>query len=200
MPPSSADVSVEQYLAQQSDEVRAALEKIRRTVRSLVPDAEERISYGMPTFFAGKALLSYAERGKHCSIHPWSGTTLKAFRDDLKDFSTSAGTVRFTPDHPIPAPLLKRIITARLKEIHSGIPRPALRSAAIALPKLAAPAQRALAGVKIATLKDLRSWRETDVAELHGMGPNAMKTLRTAMTAAGFKFKRAPLNKKGRKV
>lgn len=182
--------TVEEYLSRQTKEVRAAFDRIRRSVKKVVPDATERISYGMPTFFVEKALLGYSARAEHCSIFPWSGVTLKAFQEELKDFSTSAGTVRFTPDHPIPVKLLERIITARLSEIRSGIPRTALRSNAIALPKLAAPARRALAAAKIATLKDLRRWKENDIAEMHGMGPNAMTALRAAMKAAGFVYKK----------
>lgn len=181
--------TVEEYLSRQPKEVRAAFERIRRTVKTVAPDATERISYGMPTFFVEKALLGYAAHTEHCSIFPWSGLTLKGFREELKDFSTSAGTVRFTPDRPIPVKLLERIILARLGEIRSGIPRTALRSDAIALPKLAAPARRALAAAKIATLKELRRHREAEIAALHGMGPNALAALRAAMKAAGFSFK-----------
>lgn len=58
------------------------------------------------------------------------------------------------------------------------------------LPKLAAPAQRALAGAKIANLSQLAAKSEAEVAALHGMGPNALATLKTAMKAAGLAFKR----------
>lgn len=183
--------TVDEYLSRQPKEVRAAFERIRRTVKTVAPDATERISYGMPTFFVEKALLGYAAHAEHCSIFPWSGLTLKGFREELKDFSTAAGTVRFTPDHQIPAALLKRIVTARLHEIRSGMTRDDVKRSAYALPEgLGAPAERALSSARITTLKDLKKWREADVAELHGIGPKALKGLLAALKNAGMSYKK----------
>jgi uncharacterized protein YdhG (YjbR/CyaY superfamily) len=183
--------TVEEYLSRQPKEVRAAFERIRRTVKKVAPDATERISYGMPTFFVEKALLGYASQAAHCSIFPWSGLTLKGFRDELKDFSTSAGTVRFTPDHPIPVKLLERIIAARLAEIRTGMTRDDVKRSAYALPKgLSAPAERALSGARILTLKDLKKWREAEVAALHGLGPKTLKALSAALKSAGMSYRK----------
>jgi uncharacterized protein YdhG (YjbR/CyaY superfamily) len=183
--------TVEEYLSRQPKEVRAAFERIRRTVKNVAPDATERISYGMPTFFVEKALLGYAAHTDHCSIFPWSGLTLRAFRNELNGFSTSAGTVRFTTDHQIPATLLKQIVTARLAEIRTGMTRNDVKRSANALPDgLSAPAARALSGAKITSLKDLRNWKEADLAKLHGIGPKALKGLRVALKNAGMSYKK----------
>ncbi|KAB2922599.1 MAG: hypothetical protein F9K22_11135 [Bacteroidetes bacterium] len=183
--------TVAEYLSRQPKDVRAAFERIRRTVKSVAPEASERISYGMPTFFVEKALLGYAAHAKHCSIFPWSGLTLRTLRDELSDFSTSAGTVRFTPERPIPAALLKRILKARLAEIRSGMTRTAVNRAWSELPEgLSAPARRALAGAKITTLKELRSRKEPEIAALHGMGPKALAQLRAALKKAGLAYKK----------
>ncbi len=183
--------TVDEYLSRQTKEVRAAFERIRRTVKKVAPDATERISYGMPTFFVEKALLGYAAHAEHCSIFPWSGLTLKGFREELKDFSTAAGTVRFTPKKQIPAALLKRIVSARLAEIRSGMTRDDVKRSAYALPQgLSAPAERALSGARITTLKDLKQWRESDVAKLHGIGPKALKGLHEALKKSGMSYKK----------
>lgn len=183
--------TVKEYLDSQPKEVRAAFERIRRIVKKVAPEATERISYGMPTFFVEKALFGYAAHAEHCSIFPWSGLTLKAFRDELKVFSTSAGTVRFTPDHQIPPKLLKRIVTARLHEIRSGMTRNDVKRSANALPDgLSAPAQRALSAARIMSLKDLRQWREADVAALHGLGPKTLTALRAALKSAGMSYRK----------
>jgi uncharacterized protein YdhG (YjbR/CyaY superfamily) len=183
--------TVEEYLSRLPKDVRSSFERIRRTVKKIAPDATERISYGMPTFFVEKALLGYAAHAKHCSIFPWSGLTLRAFRSDLEGFSTSAGTVRFTPDRQIPTLLLKRIISARLLEIRSGMTRNDVKRSANSLPdRLGAPAQRALSGAHIASLKDLQKWREEDVAKLHGLGPKTLTALRAAMKSAGMSYKK----------
>lgn len=183
--------TVDEYLSRQPKDVRAAFERIRRIVKQAAPDAKERISYGMPTFFVEKALLGYAAHAEHCSIFPWSGLTLRAFRSELAEFSTSAGTVRFTPDRQIPAPLLKRIVSARLLEIRTGMTRNDVKRSANALPdRLSAPAQRALGSARIASLKDLQKWREEDVAKLHGLGPKTLTALRAALKSAGMKYKK----------
>lgn len=183
--------TVDEYLSRLPKVVRSAFERIRRTVKKVAPDATERISYGMPTFFVEKALLGYAAHAEHCSIFPWSGLTLRAFRSELEGFSTSAGTVRFTPDHQIPAPLLEQIVTARLQEIRTGMTRNDVKRSAVALPdRLSAPALRALRSARIASLKDLQKWREADLAKLHGLGPKALTALRAAMKSAGMTYKK----------
>lgn len=187
--------TVDEYLSALPRDVRTALQKIRTQVKKLVPSATEKISYGMPTFFTHRALVGYAAHTGHCSFYPWSGTTLKKFTKELSGFETSAGTVRFTVDRPIPAALIKKIVQARLVEhaekdsVHPNkniTPREGFEH----LAGVAAPARRALSGASIRTLADLAKRREKEVAELHGMGPKALGILRVEMKRAGLSFKK----------
>jgi uncharacterized protein YdhG (YjbR/CyaY superfamily) len=92
---------------------RRCLEAVRRCVHGLLPDVEEVIAYGIPTFrYRGKNLLHMSSSKNHCSLHPGS-EVIVAFASDLADFKTSKGTIRFTERHEIPTELLARIIRAR---------------------------------------------------------------------------------------
>jgi uncharacterized protein YdhG (YjbR/CyaY superfamily) len=109
--------TVEEYLKDVPAEKLAALEKLRKTIRSVVPNAEEYISYGMPTFrYRGRGLVSYAAFKDHCSLFPLNSTLIKTYAEDLEDFKTSKGTIQFLVDSPLPASLVKKIIKARMKE------------------------------------------------------------------------------------
>jgi uncharacterized protein YdhG (YjbR/CyaY superfamily) len=111
--------TVEEYLAAQTPGHRAALERLRKTIRATLPkDAEEKISYGMPAFYVGpgRPVCYYSAFKNHMSLFPGSSATLKRFSKELKGFKTGAGTVQFTVDDPLPATLVKKIIKARLEE------------------------------------------------------------------------------------
>lgn len=109
--------AIDDYLALQSPLKRKALENLRRIIRSTAPKAEECISYSIPAFRLGKILVGFAAGADHCSFYPMNGSTVQAFASELKGFSTSKGTIRFTPEHPLPAALVRRIVKARLAEI-----------------------------------------------------------------------------------
>jgi uncharacterized protein YdhG (YjbR/CyaY superfamily) len=108
--------SVDDYLASVSPEQRAALERLRRTIRSAAPKAEECISYGIPTFrVGGRMLVSFGAASKHCSLYA-GAHPIKVHRRELADYSLSKGTIRFQPDKPIPAALVRKLIKTRLAE------------------------------------------------------------------------------------
>lgn len=108
--------NVEAYLARLPEDQRAALRNLRATVRRAAPDAEEVISYGMPVFRQDGVLVYYAAFRDHCSFFPASGATLRKFAGELKPFVAGKGTLHFTPEHPLPATLVTRIVKARIAE------------------------------------------------------------------------------------
>ena len=120
----------DEYLAALPDAQRAALEKLRRTIRAVVPKAEECISYQLPAFcLDGKVLVLFGATAKHCSLFPGSGTAVSAHKDDLKGYSTSKGTIRFDADKPLPASLVRKIVKYRIAE-NAAQQRPAADVAA----------------------------------------------------------------------
>ncbi len=99
------------------EEKRTCLEKLRAAIRAAAPRAEECISYGLPTFcLDGKPLVAIQATAHHCAFYPLSGTTIEAHKDELKDYDTSKGTIRFQADHPLPAALVRRLVQARIRE------------------------------------------------------------------------------------
>ena len=113
----SASISeVEDYLAVVSPEARATLEKLRQTIKAVVPNAVEVISYQVPTFkLDGRMLVSYAAFKNHCSFFP-GAAPIKAHQDELKSYQTSKGTIRFATGKPLPAALVKKLVRTRIKE------------------------------------------------------------------------------------
>ena len=109
--------SVDEYLARVSEDKRAALEKLRGMIRSLVPKAEECLSYGLPAFrLNGRPLIALGAAEHHCALYPMSSTTIKMHQKELKHYETSKGTIRFQPDKPLPAALVEKLVKARLAE------------------------------------------------------------------------------------
>jgi len=105
----AAVTTVDAYLAALPPAQRAALEHLRQVILSAAPGAVEGISYGIPTFkVKGKDFAHLAAASKHLSFHP--GDVLGTFGAELAAFSTSKGTVRFTPERPIPDDLVRRIV------------------------------------------------------------------------------------------
>ena len=106
---------VDKYLAAVPEPARTTLNKVRAAIKSAAPpEATEAISYGIPAFKYKGLLVAYAAFAKHCSFFPASGSLLKEFAEDLKGFPCSKGTIRFAPDKPLPAALIKKLVKARV--------------------------------------------------------------------------------------
>ena len=111
---------VEAYLANRPEDQRKALQHLREVIRAAAPDAVEVMSYGVPALRAGpkgKVLIGYAGMKAHCGLYVFEGDLVARFAPKLAGFSTDKGTIRFTPDHPLPDALVTEIVTARLAEI-----------------------------------------------------------------------------------
>jgi len=108
--------NIDQYIAGFPDEVQEILEKIRMTIRKVVPDAKEKISYAIPTFTVdGKYLIYFAGYKNHVSIYPAPRGSEK-FKEELAKYEGGKGTVRFPLDKPIPYGLIKRIVQFKVRE------------------------------------------------------------------------------------
>ena len=107
---------VDEYLASIPKEQRAVLEKLRRTIRSVAPKATEKISYQMPTFTYNGPLVAFAAFKEHCSFFPMNSSLIQKHKDELKPYSTAAGTIRFTVEKPLPVSLVKKLVKIRVKE------------------------------------------------------------------------------------
>jgi uncharacterized protein YdhG (YjbR/CyaY superfamily) len=109
-PPAKAEKpkTHDDYLAAVSDDKRAALEELRKSIKAAAPEAEECISYQLPAFrLNGKLLVAYGAAKNHCAFYP--GSVVKALEDEFNDYDTSKGTIRFPADKPLPPALELRI-------------------------------------------------------------------------------------------
>jgi uncharacterized protein YdhG (YjbR/CyaY superfamily) len=113
----STSTTVDEYLAGLSDDKKDALEKLRATIRAAAPGAEEYIAYQLPAFrLDGKPLVAFGATATHCAFYPMTGTTVDAFKEELKGYETSKGTIRFQAAKPLPATLVRKLVKARIAE------------------------------------------------------------------------------------
>ncbi len=105
------------YLAALGEEQRAALGKLRKTIRAAAPKAEEGISYGLAAFrLEGRPLVGLGASAKHCAFYLMSGSTVADHAAELKGYDTSKGTIRFPASKPLPAALVRKLVKARIAE------------------------------------------------------------------------------------
>jgi uncharacterized protein YdhG (YjbR/CyaY superfamily) len=111
--------TIDEYLSHLAPPQRSALEKLRRTIKSIIPRAEECISYQLPAFrLDGKVLVWFGAAANHCAFYP--GGIVDGFKSELADYQTSKGTIRFQPDHPLPATLIRKLVKARIARSAAG--------------------------------------------------------------------------------
>jgi uncharacterized protein YdhG (YjbR/CyaY superfamily) len=109
--------SVDEYLAALSPDQRAALQKLRKVIRAVAPEAEERISYQLAAFrLHGKMLVAIGATANHCAFYLMSATTVAAHERELEKYDTSKGTIRFQAAKPLPAALVRKLLKARIAE------------------------------------------------------------------------------------
>ena len=112
---------VDQYLANVEEPKRATLQKLRETLRELLPDAEEVISYGMPGFrLNGKVIAGFAAFRNHLAYLPHSGSTFAELKTELAGYRSTEGSLHFPIDKPLPKALVKKLIAVRLRQIKQG--------------------------------------------------------------------------------
>jgi uncharacterized protein YdhG (YjbR/CyaY superfamily) len=111
---SSSDV--DDYLAAVPEQPRAALQKLRETIRAAAPKAPERIGYGIPMFYQQGPLVGLGASKNHCSFYVMSPAVMDSHKDELTAYDTSKGTIRFPADSPLPAALVRKLVDARIEE------------------------------------------------------------------------------------
>jgi uncharacterized protein YdhG (YjbR/CyaY superfamily) len=109
---------IDSYLAKLEEPKRTTLQNLRETIHSVIPDAEEGISYGMPAFrLHGRVVAGFAAFKNHLSYVPHSGSVLSELPEDVAGYVTSQGALQFPIDEPLPRALVMKLIAVRLKEV-----------------------------------------------------------------------------------
>jgi uncharacterized protein YdhG (YjbR/CyaY superfamily) len=116
----SAD-QVDSYLRDLEEPKRTTLQKLRRTILEIAPEAEEVISYRVPAFrLQGKVIAGFAAFKNHLSYLPFSGSVLGQVADELEGYARTKSSLHFPVDRPLPKALVKKLITVRLAD--AGLP------------------------------------------------------------------------------
>lgn len=107
--------SIEEYVALFPPNVQAILREIRRVIKEAAPEAEEKVSYRMPTFYLNGNLVHFAAHTNHIGFYP-TPSGIEAFKDELSSYKWAKGSVQFPLDRPMPFDVIKRIVEFRVKE------------------------------------------------------------------------------------
>lgn len=107
--------NIDEYIAGFSPEVQTILNNIRAIVKELVPEATEKISYQMPTYYLNGNLVHFAAFKRHIGFYP-TPSGIEAFQEELSKYKGAKGSVQFPLDQPIPYDLIRRIVQYRLEE------------------------------------------------------------------------------------
>lgn len=107
--------TVDEYILQFPNEVQGILQELRRLVKDTAPEAEEKISYQMPTYYLYGNLVHFAAYKNHIGFYP-APTGIEAFKDELSNYKGAKGSVQFPISKPIPFDLIKKIVEFRVIE------------------------------------------------------------------------------------
>lgn len=111
--------NVDEYLAAAPEEARAALAKLRKTIRAAAPKATEVISYQIPAYKHHGLLVGFAALKDHCTFHIMSTEVTRAHASELKGYKIGKASIRFIPGNPLPTALVRKLIRARIAENES---------------------------------------------------------------------------------
>lgn len=213
----NAPFNVDQYITGFPKQTQAILTRLRATIKKAAPDAEEKISYGIPTFVLKGNLVHFGGYKDYIGFYP-TPSGVEAFKKELSVFEGAKGSIKFPIGQPLPLDLISKIVKFRVEENLRKAGTKTKRTLRVCpnghkyykstdcptcpvceqerkpsdelLSLISAPARRALENKGIATLQQLSKYSEAEILSLHGMGPASMPTLRTALKAAGLAFKK----------
>lgn len=110
--------SIDDYLRTVPEDRRTALENLRAKIRSIVPDAQECISYRIPAFrLHGAVIAGFCATVKGCSYLPFSGSTLKTLARDLGSYEQTKSSLHFSAEKPLPTVLVRKLLKTRMREV-----------------------------------------------------------------------------------
>src|ERR1700704_4333593 len=108
--------NVDEYLQSLPEVVQGTLKKVRQTIKAAAPKADEVISYQIPMYKFNGPLVAFAAFPGHCSLFVINKNILKMFEKELQSYKTAGTTIHFTPDKPLPAGLIQKIVKTRIRE------------------------------------------------------------------------------------
>jgi len=107
--------TIESYISLQPEDIQWILQKLRQVIKEEAPEATEKISYQMPTFYLNGNLVHFAAQKHHIGFYP-APSAIEAFMEELSPYKTSKGAIQFPLDKPIPFDLVRRMVRYRVEE------------------------------------------------------------------------------------
>lgn len=210
----SESSSIDSYIQTFPPATIKVLQEVRNHIRKLVPEAEEAMKYGIPTFVYHGNLVHFGGYKNHIGFYP-GAEGIEQFKDEFTNYEWSKGAVQFPLTKPMPLKLITRIVKFRIEQNLAKATRKNRRvcpnghtyiktSDCPTCPKceaaqkptsgfmstLSAPARRALENQGIKTIKQLSKYSTQQILELHGMGKASIPKLQQALKEAGLTFKK----------
>lgn len=176
--------NVNDYIKGAPKDVQERLNELRKLIKKVAPTAEERISYSMPFYDYHGRLVYFAHAKGYVGLYI-PPPIIFEHQKVLASYTTTKSAIHLPNTKPLPATLIKKLIVARMKHNESKTEK----TTSDFPDKLANPALRALRNAKIFNLKDLSNHTEKELAKFHGIGPNGIKLLKTALQAKKLSFK-----------
>lgn len=167
---------------------------MRKSILEIIPQAEEVVSYGMPAFeFNGNIVAGILHAKNHVGYYPFSGSVLRLFPKELKNFSHTKSAIHVPVDKPLSKTLIKKLIRARISQcpVKTGKIDTSKYSKLDGYWKslgIAAPARRGLVDNNVLKLSDLKKWAESDFMKIHAMGPKASAIVKREMRRKKISF------------
>lgn len=206
--------NVDEYIADFPKKIQNVLKQIRKTIRTAAPEAEEKISYAMPTFFLKGNLVHFAAFRNHIGFYSVPSGN-QAFREELSVYKGAKGSVQFPLDQSMPLDLISKIVKFRVKEnLEMAKKKKTLRTCKNGhkyykssdcptcpvcekykkpeegiLSLLSAPARRALENNNIVSVQQLSELSEKEILSFHGLGKTSIPILKEVLAKNGLKFK-----------
>lgn len=169
---------------------KSELLELRDALLSFLPDAEEVLKYGIPTFVLwGKPICGILANKHHLSLYPFSGQVLGKIPEITSNYEITDGAWHIPYGKKVSKKHLGLVINARISSEEIQIAKSKANDIWLQL-KIAAPARRALQQNGFKSLKDLGKITKNQLSELHGMGPTSVSKIENAMKAANLKFKK----------
>jgi uncharacterized protein YdhG (YjbR/CyaY superfamily) len=204
---------IDSYISTFPENAQELLNIVRKTIHEAAPEATEKISYAMPTFYLEGNLVHFAGYKNHIGLYP-APSALDEFKEEISQYKNSKGAVQFPLDKPIPADLITKIVKYRVGENLAAAKKKKHRICKNGheyykssdcptcpecekenkpksgfMAKLSAPASRALKNNGITDLKHLSKFTEKEILELHGIGKTAIPILKAELAVIELKFR-----------
>ncbi|PSR52782.1 hypothetical protein AHMF7605_04210 [Adhaeribacter arboris] len=206
--------NIDQYIQDFPPEIQERLQQLRTTIREITPEAEEKISYGIPTFYLQGNLVHFGAYKNHIGFYP-APSGIQAFQEELATYEGGKGTIKFPLNKPLPVDLIKKIVAYRVeKNLEKATSKKNLRTCRNGhkyykssdgptcpiceqerkpqddfLSLLVAPARRALENKGITNIQELSKYSEEEVLKLHGFGPSSLPKLRQVLADNKLSFR-----------